>query len=86
MNKLLIIPYLARRGQKKAALAPRDRYQVVEAILKKGGASSIKSLCKPRLWKTPLAHIFLPLRRQEKLALASAGSLFTRGRRESTLF
>jgi hypothetical protein len=23
---------------------------VVEAILKKGGASSIKSLCEPRLW------------------------------------
>jgi hypothetical protein len=38
------------------AFAPRDRYQVVEAILKKGRASSIKSLWKklkkeePRLW------------------------------------
>jgi len=42
--------------QKPVALAPRDRYQVVEAILKKGGASSIKSLWlklkkeEPRLW------------------------------------
>jgi hypothetical protein len=55
MNKSLIIPYLARRGQKKAALAPRDRYQVEEAILKKGGASSI-----PRLWKIPSPTSFSP--------------------------
>jgi len=30
--------------QLKKAFAPRDRYQVVEAILKRGGAYSIKSL------------------------------------------
>jgi len=45
-----------------AALAPRDRYQVMEAILTKGGASPLKRLWEkikkeePHLWQT-LCHM-----------------------------
>jgi hypothetical protein len=51
------------KNWKALAFAPRDRYQVVEAILKKGGASSIKRLWpklkkeEPRLWPDWLTKI-----------------------------
>jgi len=50
---------LKRGGcQRSVALAPRDRYQVMEAILTKGGASPLKRLWEklkkeePHLWQT----------------------------------